>query len=119
MNKDIAEKWVAALRSGQYKQARGTLRDTEQSGATGFCCLGVLCDISKQGEWNQDDRDTWNYVLRADFSETQLPDFVLEWAGMAHREGMLPRGETLTNLNDSGKSFDQIADIIEKYWNEL
>lgn len=32
--------WIEALRSGNYQQTRGRLRDT-----TGFCCLGVAEDI--------------------------------------------------------------------------
>jgi len=39
MEKEKFEKWIAALRSGGYKQGEGCLRDEE-----GFCCLGVLQD---------------------------------------------------------------------------
>lgn len=43
----IKTKWVEALRSGDYKKAKGALaRDG------GFCCLGVLCDLQVvPGEW--------------------------------------------------------------------
>ena len=38
--------WFAALRSGTYNQTRGSLRTS-----TGFCCLGVGCDVAiKSGE---------------------------------------------------------------------
>lgn len=37
MPKEMLEKWLAALRSGKYKQATGAL---EKDG--GYCCLGVL-----------------------------------------------------------------------------
>ena len=40
MKKDTKEKWVAALRSGEYKQCQGELKD--DSGA--HCCLGVLLE---------------------------------------------------------------------------
>lgn len=36
MNKEWAEKWAAALRSGEYKQGTGRLRQGDR-----FCCLGV------------------------------------------------------------------------------
>ena len=39
MNPDEKAKWVAALRSGQYKQGRDALFNIEQNS---FCCLGVL-----------------------------------------------------------------------------
>lgn len=42
MKPEIAEMWVNALRSGDYKQVRGTLYDGH-----GFCALGVLYDLVK------------------------------------------------------------------------
>lgn len=48
MKKEIADKWVEALRSGRYKQCKSWLRDND-----GFCCLGVLCDISKMSAWGE------------------------------------------------------------------
>jgi hypothetical protein len=45
MNKEIADKWIEALRSGEYEQGIASL----QSGGR-FCCLGVLCDLAiKEG----------------------------------------------------------------------
>jgi hypothetical protein len=41
MDAQLKKKWIDALRSGEYPQARGALTDGE-----GFCCLGVLCKIS-------------------------------------------------------------------------
>jgi hypothetical protein len=41
MKAALKSKWVAALRSGKYKQVTGSLQNNG-----GFCCLGVLCDIS-------------------------------------------------------------------------
>ena len=43
MKPEIKKQWVQALRSGEYKQGRGQLKQ----GAT-FCCLGVLCDLAVQ-----------------------------------------------------------------------
>lgn len=37
MPRDIAKKWLTALRSGKYKQGYGRLYD-----GNGYCCLGVL-----------------------------------------------------------------------------
>lgn len=63
---EFKAKWVAALRSGDYIQGRGTLRlvprsimdDMEAAGIpmgpsradAQFCCLGVACDLSG-GTW--------------------------------------------------------------------
>lgn len=40
MNKEIKDKWVEALRSGNYKQGYGNLQTGDS-----YCCLGVLCEI--------------------------------------------------------------------------
>jgi hypothetical protein len=40
MNPEVKARWVAALRSGEYKQGKGALRLNNK-----FCCLGVLCDL--------------------------------------------------------------------------
>jgi hypothetical protein len=37
MNEQIKQRWIEALRSGEYEQTQGRLRDE-----TGYCCLGVL-----------------------------------------------------------------------------
>jgi hypothetical protein len=48
MNKRLKTKWVKALRSGKYSQARGTLKNFNLVGGekfTSYCCLGVLKEI--------------------------------------------------------------------------
>lgn len=47
MNKTLKNKWLKALRSGEYAQGVGRLRTNKDE----FCCLGVLCDISGKGVW--------------------------------------------------------------------
>ena len=46
LTKKIKTKWIAALRSGKYKQVTGTLYDPKTKG---FCCLGVLEHICMDG----------------------------------------------------------------------
>ena len=43
MNPKIKAKWMTALRSGDYKQAKGQLKESDK-----FCCMGVLIDIQDQ-----------------------------------------------------------------------
>lgn len=40
-NLENIRKWIDALRSGEYKQTVGALRDS-----SGYCCLGVACDLA-------------------------------------------------------------------------
>ena len=43
MNPEVKQKWIDALRSDKYEQGSGKLRSV-----TGYCCLGVLCDLYSQ-----------------------------------------------------------------------
>jgi hypothetical protein len=43
--KEFATRWLAALRSGKYKQAKGALLLKDAEGNKSYCCLGVACDI--------------------------------------------------------------------------
>lgn len=49
---NIKEKWIAALKSGEYKQGTGCLRDADDN----YCCLGVLGDIAGL-EWSEEPDD--------------------------------------------------------------
>lgn len=42
------QKWIDALESGEYRHGKFQL----QTECGAFCCLGVLCDISGVGEWD-------------------------------------------------------------------
>lgn len=100
MNKEIQDRWVAALRSGEYKQGKYRLQRDDDT----YCCLGVLCDLAvKDG------------VVAAFDGRRELPPTTLSaWAGSSGwwRSG----GVSLPSLNDGlGWTFDQIADHIEKY----
>lgn len=131
MRKEIAEKWVAALRSGEYGQTVGYL----QAGR-GHCCLGVLCDLhlreTGRGEWRPpgsgDSPHTRCYRddLGVDGEYTPPPG-VLAWADMAedpcvqfrHSDGSVDIEELVT-LNDyCGFSFERLADVIEEQWESL
>lgn len=95
----IKERWVAALRSGDYEQARNTLRN--KKGA--MCCIGVLCEIQgRKWEWD-DQRDAYVGAQLIVTPETS------EYAG-AGGGNFRP----LARMNDRGDSFTQIADYIEE-----
>ena len=48
MDQKIKQKWINALRSGEYSKVTGVLRDDSPCG--GFCALGVLVDVLVQEE---------------------------------------------------------------------
>ena len=123
MKQEIKEKWVAALRSGEYRQTRSTLRDEK-----GFCCLGVLTDL-----YLKENNKEWvliNTHYSFDDENLLLPQQVQEWADidmdprLSHKKvsnaiRIILEGyqssppPTLAVLNDYGVPFKEIADVIE------
>lgn len=95
MDAELKAKWIAALRSGEYRQCRDAL---VKDG--GFCCLGVLHTVVTGAP---PIIDTWGMEqpkpLDIDLTHEEITD--------------------LANRNDGNKShiahsFAQIADYIEK-----
>lgn len=117
MHKHIADKWVQALRSGDYKQTTGHLRTDE-----GFCCLGVLCDLHRQeseGAWRTDEHGQMLYKLPSgDWNHAMLPKPVREWAGLRSINPEI-NSEPLSGLNDGGWTFGDIAEVIDLSWEAL
>lgn len=97
------KKWLAALRSGKYKQGRGYLLEIDDQGNKTYCCLGVACKVVRIGD--------------------QYLDSELITQDMVRAPKMLMSGkhvDVLTQMNDGGtagiirKNFKQIANWIEK-----
>ena len=114
MNKNIKEKWVKALRSGKYTQAKQALKIDNS-----FCCLGVLCDIygkEKRIEWGKEVENPYREeVLCFPFlnSDSNLPEEVKNWAELESKNPNIEE-VSLGQMNDGGMSFLEIADSIEK-----
>ena len=114
MKKEIAEKWAAALRSGDYKQRQNALSNGTR---TEHCCLGVLCELAildglgllvSSGELGT------TYGGNAGL----LPHTVKLWAGVSSDSGSF-NGSNLGRENDKGVSFDGIATLIDHHQAEL
>ena len=105
MNKN-AKAWVKALRSGKYKQGRGALRTGDM-----YCCLGVACELAGAKTEKPNDL-TVPYGYDGIFFT--LPVSVQEWLGVKTGTGVYGKEEyDLSSDNDGGKTFEEIADIIE------
>lgn len=106
MKPEIAEKWIKALRSGDYNQGKQKLKYNNF-----FCCLGVLCEIAvKEGVIKPSINDEY------EGSSLFLPFEVYStWANMKNNYGEINSiRSSLFKLNDAeNMSFEQIADIIE------
>lgn len=96
-------RWVKALESGEYQQARGELRD---SATGGYCCLGVACDVEDTTAWWQPRIGSTYYEWMG--HRTNLPDSLRSSLGMDYDDT-----SALMRLNDrEGLSFDEIAMCI-------
>ena len=86
------KKWIEALRSGEYEQGKDELRCMDS-----FCCIGVGADLFGH-DWLSQVR--YGYEIN------------MENTGLRDKEGVF-FGGSLVVMNDNGKTFSEIADIIE------
>lgn len=97
MKKALKAKWVAALRSGKYKQTTGQLVEESERGKLSYCCLGVLCEISPR------------------VKELNLHDAILDIPALDYAGFTLAQSIHLQSMNDDGgNGFKRIATWIEK-----
>lgn len=116
-----AKKWVARLATGRDPQTVDRLRSK-----TGYCCLGVACQLYAEEcpeaklEWRWSDyHDAYTLYLDGEAaSSTILPSEVKEWLGLKTRNGKYI-GHTLTEDNDRGMTFKQIAKVIREHETEI
>lgn len=115
MNKELKEKWVAALRSGKYEQGTGALRSVDNR----YCCLGVLCEV--MGIEAEQSHKSLPY--RYDGSIACLSNTIASRAGLSGLFARLKVPFTYKNedytdlaaLNDKTDiGFEGIANIIEE-----
>lgn len=115
MNQEIKAQWLAALRSGEYQQGHDESRQPDGS----MCCLGVLCHISRLGEWDEDG----NYIIDGSSRRGDLPLRVAEWADLPSQNPHIG-GYALSHYNDGAgaqkllvrpHTFAEIADLIERH----
>ena len=129
MKKEWVAPWIAALESEKYKQVTSKLHDYK-----GHCCLGVACEvvILQQQDLHFPNAVPWEdhgtgYSLfgssavppkeiltqlgfRAEAGEFEIP---------APEVGCMKNTFSLTELNDAGFTFAQIADVVRYFWKEL
>lgn len=111
--KTLKDKWISALRSGDYPQADKVLCD-----GVGYCCLGVLAEV-RGIEFEPFD------VLKVDATHDMIHNrrayskINLITDGIpGNRRGtdiqMGPNATQLMSMNDQGVPFVEIADWIEE-----
>lgn len=116
VNKEIKEKWIKDLRSGEYKKGIGSLKRRSYYGDDDeYCCLGVLTDqYLKENSLDWSCQLTWgNTSIQASVLPL-LPNEVKDWAEFESDSPMVGKRH-LSALNDRGTSFKEIADLIEEH----
>lgn len=131
-NKKNIKKWVQALRSGKYKQTKGSLKVADR-----HCCLGVASEVYVQetgkGGWSRSSGcrgAAYIFESTAGNASIILPHVVMKWLGLDSHDPTLKLedGEEVdaSELNDGDLTqeedrfirkpytFDQIADAIER-----
>jgi len=112
--------WVKALRSGKYRQGIGVLKMVDTVNGARYCCLGVLCEIAgisgvltkrrtridvvEFGPWPSKEgvsQDKAYFLPHPSWFREATGLFVVDMI-------------SLSNLNDRGRSFGEIADKIEE-----
>lgn len=101
LDPEFKAKWIAALRSGEYKQGTGWMYKDGK-----YCCLGVaseLCGVPAKGKV---------IILDEGYTEDEIRKIPQPLRGKSGTNDVV---KSLTNLNDvQQKSFSEIADYIEK-----
>jgi len=111
MQKELKDKWVTALRSGDYEQAIGGLKVYEDD-RLGHCCLGVLCDIVDKDGWYEPYKST-GPIFGFRYKDKAAGGF-LPVSLTLESELDYDTQHSLAKLNDDGGSFQTIADYIEE-----
>lgn len=100
MEKSIKNKWIKALKSGEYRQARGKLKRGSR-----MCCLGVLCDIIDPKGWKKN-----TFYFKDTYNNGSLSDSVLSYSKLEEEEM-----NHCIIMNDEDKlSFEEIAKYIKE-----
>ncbi len=103
MKAEIKKRWIDALKSGEYKQGRGRLKD-----GGSYCCLGVLCDLFFR-ETEDTDWGSEGMLLSTWF----LPVRVKIWSGLESIAPETSKGSLIWLNDDSKWSCNEIVGIID------
>jgi hypothetical protein len=96
---------IGKKRSGEYKQGKGFLCQTDEEGQDQFCPLGILADIAIDGYWEKHstNQQYWRLgSLKYYYSPFNMP--------ISYNCNVW----VISAMNDSNYSFEEMADWIEK-----
>jgi hypothetical protein len=100
MRKSLKDRWLDALKSGEYEQGTGSLMFEDDSYGSRYCCLGVLLDIEKCLEENPKER--WH-------TEGMPTEKFLKGVELDSH-----CADVLASVNDDSNDFDDVIQMIEQ-----
>lgn len=112
LNPEFKAKFLAALRSGEYKQGKHTMYDASTDS---LCCLavaGVVCGIPKE-EFKGIQILNLEYDAYAGEQEAAVKAIAVGYPEILVRKSIGSIAVMLAQKNDEGQSFTQIADWID------
>ncbi len=123
MPKALKEPWVEALRSGNYDQVECVLKAYLSDTETAYCCLGVFLEVNAEQlncttrepvldgwDWEWDSFPNTTFDIGTEHMVDTFSVSFCKQIGMP-----LSVRDALTEFNDNGGTFLEIADYIEKY----
>ena len=108
VNKVIKSDWLKDLRTNQYMQGRVYLCRTNGKQVL-FSAFGILCDIHAQRYSNFWIKRLFLNRYKYGGEDQFPPNEVLDWAELGKETAL-----ALSEMNDAGKSFEDIADYIDR-----
>lgn len=114
----FTQKWLVALRSGEYPQASGSLY--KQDIITGYCCLGVAGSICGMSNEELEDKGLFSESFFHEIDKLPVPKELIGIIGendlvsiLAHmNDGIYDEKSGLTT-EEIKRTFPQIADWVE------
>jgi hypothetical protein len=109
--KQLQDVWLKKLKSGRYKQGIGRLHKVRNRQAY-FCCLGLACKVYHE---NVKPLNIIRFDGYVEYDEKygELPKQVQKAFGFRDSLGKCSYGKHLSEMNDSGNSFKEIAEFVE------
>ena len=108
---DAQRLWIDTLKTTDKKQGRVYLHHAK---ADTWCCLGIACDLFVPQSERKLDEETG--AEEFDGKDVRLPSKVQDLLGLHSMFGDSVQGDlrAISAYNDSGMSFREIADLLER-----
>lgn len=113
----LQTEWINRLRSGKYIQGETFLRCRDPDlKADKFCCLGIACELAIEAGCEIQAERRNNAVYYDGLFTASLPSQVVKMMKFRGDYGQAVgyRGPQLSTMNDQGRSFEEIADVVSR-----